>query len=1121
MSASRRGLVLHVCCLAVILVSGLYAPNAQAATWWWNTITTGTWTNAALWSNAATGGSTGAGPANSTTTDVVVFNQTSTNGAVTALLGQDQSIGGITGTNTGATTIQSSTTTLRTLTLGTSGIAVNAGAGAFTIGATGSAVNVAISGTQSWTNNSSNIFTVNGGISSSVSGTQTLTIGGSGNTTLAGSITNGSGTMAISKSGAGTLTLSALNGYTGNTTVTGGTLALSGGLTGTMGVVTAGPSTTINIQSGSYATTGFVVNSGSVSQSGGFVRLTGGNQLVIGNAASTTGVYTLTGGTISSGTASTSRGIMLGVGGVSGTFNMSGGLIDLTTNGTATLQIGRYDGGTGQSGAFNQTGGVATIGNLSIGGSGTVGSGGSQLLTLTGGTFTAASFPRLSRGDSNVATITIGGSADVTLPAFPSVSGSSATATLYFNGGVLRPAAASASYMGGLTNAFVQAGGATFNVASGRDITISQALVADGTSAGGGLTKSGSGTLTLSASNSYTGGTQINQGTLALGTSGAIGSTGTISFGGGTLGLFDTTDFSNRFSTAASQAYRIDTNGQNVTLGTALTSSGGSLSKSGSGTLTVSGAIGYTGATDVSSGTLELSGGSSGIMGLLTANSGGVVAIRSNTYSIAGITLSSPGVGIVNQTGGIVNLSSSGGFQLILGNGPGGSSTYTLASGTLNTGLNSANWGIVLGRNTNSSGTFAMSGGVLNMTTGGTSTLQIGFADGATFTGQTGVFSQAGGLATVGNLSIGGNGTAGSGGTQSLTLTGGTFTAVSFPRLSAGNSNVATIRIGGSADVTLPAFPSVTGSSASATLYFNGGVLRPAAASASYMGGLTNAFIQTGGAGFNVASGRDITISQALLADDTSAGGGLTKQGDGTLTLSGSNSYTGATMISAGVLALGVNGSFAASNVIKVGDASSSNAILDLTAKTAAFAIEASQTLSGGGTVLVAPGQHFQVQGTFAPGNSPGLFTFDGGTTVLAGTTVMEIFGTSRATAPSHGSGFYDAVNVSDNGTLQFGGNLTFEFSSLFDDNTTFALFTPASGSSLAGNFTGVNVTGGFYSGLTWGQSGSIWKSSNTGGGQSLEFSSTTGQLVVVPEPGALALAGLGIALATWAARRR
>ena len=116
----------------------------------------------------------------------------------------------------------------------------------------------------------------------------------------------------------------------------------------------------------------------------------------------------------------------------------------------------------------------------------------------------------------------------------------------------------------------------------------------------------GSGTTTLSGNNAFTGGAAINAGVLAIGSTAALGSTGPISFGGGTLrySASNTTDYSSRFSNAAGQQYAIDTNGQNITLASNLTSSGGSFAKLGTGTMTLSGSNSYSGVTTVTAGRL-------------------------------------------------------------------------------------------------------------------------------------------------------------------------------------------------------------------------------------------------------------------------------------------------------------------------------------------------------------------------------------------------------------------------------------------------------------------------------------------------------------------------------------
>jgi autotransporter-associated beta strand protein len=161
------------------------------------------------------------------------------------------------------------------------------------------------------------------------------------------------------------------------------------------------------------------------------------------------------------------------------------------------------------------------------------------------------------------------------------------------------------------------------------------------------LTKAGTGTWTLSGVNAYTGGTSLNAGTLQLGNASGLGSSGTISFGGGTLqyGAGITTDLSSRFSSAASQAYNIDTNGNNVALASALTSSGGSLTKTGTGTLTLSSANAYTGATTVSAGTLALGASASLASTSINNNSTFDVSAVSGGYHLTtGKTLSGNGV---------------------------------------------------------------------------------------------------------------------------------------------------------------------------------------------------------------------------------------------------------------------------------------------------------------------------------------------------------------------------------------------------------------------------------------------------------------------------------------------
>jgi autotransporter-associated beta strand protein len=311
------------------------------------------------------------------------------------------------------------------------------------------------------------------------------------------------------------------------------------------------------------------------------------------------------------------------------------------------------------------------------------------------------------------------------------------------------------------------------------------------------VTKVGTGTWTLTGSNTYTGATSINGGILNVSSGSALGS-GNVTFGGGTLQYGTSsaagTDLSGRIVSSGS-AISLDTDGQNVTYASALASSNtGGLTLQDSagspGSLTLSGADAYSGATTVNSGgTLNLSGtlvNSSSIVvnaGSFTVGSGGLVTAASTVTAANGATFT---VASGGSLGGTPALTDNGTVNF---NNPARtlSSLNGASTGVVNlngTTLTVSNGGTFAG-SINGTGNLAVTGGTLSLTNAnatsasnfaGTLTVGTGSANSGTvivsgaLSGVTTATVQGGGtLGSIGqNADIPGNATIQTGGTLSM-----------------------------------------------------------------------------------------------------------------------------------------------------------------------------------------------------------------------------------------------------------------------------------------------------------------------------------------------------------------
>jgi fibronectin-binding autotransporter adhesin len=561
---------------------------------WWSGATDSNWANAGNWSSSSVShipSSSVPGAA-----DNAYFSTQTVTGDVAFSLGANISARSLNFQSAGATSFVGSGTS-RILTIGGSGVDITpttstidiaSGAGPVTIGIGNdiNGISTRIQASQTWTNNSSNLFTVHNSIQPSVAGAFTLTIAGSGDTLLGttrglgNGASDGTRTLSLTKTGTGTLTTFSGSDYTGVTRIEGGTLVASS-------IKNGGESSSIGASSSDSSNLVF---------NGGTLHWTGSSNTL------------------------TDRGF---------TVEAGGGAIRNNTSGM-TLRF---------SGIVAGTGDLEKLGNGSLSFSNTLNSFSGRLL-VRGGGLSIRTEGALGVGGTYASGTEVFSGANLDLDP-NAVGGSFADTTwneyLTLHGGSLTNRTKNNTWTGAITLT------ATSSVATTGDSSLTVSGVIGGT---GGLTKTQSGTLFLKAANTYSGPTTINAGTLRIdvladgGSASGLGSSSAAAanlvFNGGSLFVNNPDNVgTNRGFTLGENGGTIRKDSNIVRFGGVITGAG-DLRKTGGGVLALSNnGNNFTGRIVVDAGSVEArSAGSLGASGSVSngvvVNSGAILRLDPN-----------------------------------------------------------------------------------------------------------------------------------------------------------------------------------------------------------------------------------------------------------------------------------------------------------------------------------------------------------------------------------------------------------------------------------------------------------------------------------------------------------